>query len=410
MAKKFFAKISRIFTTDSKVKAVCLVLAAILWLFVSSNQSLIGKFPTSISIKTVNLSNDYAAFFDQDNVQITAMAEPSIWRTLTADSFVASVDVAGLKEGTYDLEVKVVSQVSDVQITKIEPSRVFVTIDKIIEKDLDIEVKIDGDPADEMIVGQVNLSTEQVKARGPSSLVNSISEAGVVLKLNGENNSFEREVKVVALSENSSELKGVTFDPSNINLSVSIVKGGNNKTVGIRVKTKGSPKDGYYVSKITTTPNVIDIVGQRSSLSEINYIETEEIDISNQAASLTRDAKLVFPSGVSLQKGSSSSVKVQIDFTETGSSRLVTPSIVPLNLSSGLKLSSVSPTDFKVNVSGSSSALNLLNSSNVVLEIDLSQKAAGTYQIDLDTSMVRLPGGVVATGFIPATLSIVLSY
>ena len=103
----------KLFISNYKIKILSLILASMLWLFVASNQSLLGKFPNQIKIKPANASDDYQPFFDQDTVQLSIMAEPGVWRSLTADSFAASVDLAGLHEGTYELDVRVVSNIPE---------------------------------------------------------------------------------------------------------------------------------------------------------------------------------------------------------------------------------------------------------------------------------------------------------
>lgn len=401
-------RLKKIFLGNIKIKLVCLIVAILMWIFVASNQSLLGKFPNQIPIKTANLSEQYQAFLDQDKVQISAMAEPAVWRTLTTDSFVASVDLAGKTEGTYELDVNVVSNVANVQVTKVEPSKVFVNIEKIISKTVTLTPKIEGDPADGLVLGQISLEPESVEVRGPKSYVESISEANALIKLNGESESFERDAKVIAVVENSNELKDLTFNPATVSAKVTIAKGGNNKTVGVRVKTKGTPKDGYYISKITTTPLTLDIVGQRSIVSNINFLDTEEIDITNLTDTVSKDVNLILPDGVSLQKGASQKIKVEITFSSYGTTKSISPTLQPVGLADGLRLLSYSPSDIKVSLSGPQQLLAGIGTNDIQLNLDLTGKAAGTYNIDINISMLKIPDGITASNITPGTISVTI--
>lgn len=401
-------RLKKIFLTNFRIKLLCILLAFLLWVFVASNQSLVGKFPNQIQIKPVNLSDQYQAFFDQDSTQVSVMAEPSVWRSLTTDSFVASVDLAGLKEGTYELDVRVTSNITGVQITRIEPAKVFVSIEKIVSKNILLSPRIEGDLADGMILGQIILEPETIEVRGPSSYIDSISEANALIKLNGESESFVREATVVSAAVKGEESEGVTFSPAVVSARVNVVKGGNNKTVGVRVKTKGNPKENYFASKIAVTPSVVDIVGQRSLLANINYIETEEVDLTNLSDPISKEVNLMLPEGVNLQKGANQKVKLEIIFSTLGSSKVVSPNVVGLFLPDGLRLVSYSPSDIKVTLGGAQALLAGIGSGDVRLELNLTGKSVGNHNVEVDPSMVRVPDGLTVTGLSANTLSVVI--
>lgn len=399
--------IKRFFKQNIKAKLVAILIALIAWVFVSSNQSLMGKFPNQISVKVSNLSADYVAFLDDEDVEIYLMAEPSVWNTLSKDSFVATVDVAGLGEGTFDLEVKVSSNVQGVQITRVEPSKVFVNIEKIVTKDLPVNVKIDGDPADGMVVGETSADIENVKVRGPESLIKMVSEATAEVKLNGESNDFTRETTLFALSENNSKLDQITFVPDKVIVSVAIVKGGNNKTVGVKLNSKNNLPDNYYISKITLSPSTVDITGQRSVLSGVNYIETESLDLSLVSSNTSKDLLLILPSGVALQKGSAASTRVNIEIAKMSLGTSIVPTISYINLSPGFRVVSTDPESVKI--TASSADQNLLVATNFKLEINLSGLGTGTHTIPISADMIKSSGNLVINSILPTSLKVVIS-
>lgn len=399
--------IKTFFKQNIKAKLVAILIALVAWIFVSSNQSLMGKFPNQIPIKISNLAVDYVGFLDNEDVEIYLMAEPSVWNLLTKESFVATVDVAGLSEGTFDLEVKVSSSVQGVQVTRVEPSRVFVNIEKIISKDLPVNINIDGDPGDGMVIGETSTDIKSVKVMGPESLVKLVSEATAEIKLNGESGDFVREVSLSALSENNSELEQITFAPSKVTVSVAIIKGGNNKTVGVKLNVKNTLTENLYISKVIISPATVDITGQRSVLSAINFIETEPLDLSLLTSSLTKDMILIIPNGVGLQKGSSASVKVSLDLSQLTLGTLVVPTISYINLASGLRVVSVEPENVRLLVS--SIGQTPISSAAFKLEINLSGLGIGAHSIPVTSDMVKSSGSVNINSILPTSLNIVIS-
>lgn len=385
IVKKYFIKL---FCQNFKVKVLCLLIALVAWIFVSSSQSLMGKFPNQINVDVLNLNPKYSVFLDYESVNIYIMAENSAWQSLNSDSFSATVDASGLVEGTYDLEVKVSSNLPDVKITKIEPSHIFVNVDKIVTKTISVNSKIDGDPADGMIVGDVTLNPESVEISGPSSLLKLISEAQAVIKLNGESGSFSREVKVSAVSENSAETSEIVFSPDTVVADIAINKGGNSKSVGVKLKTINSLPQGLYISKITVSPATVDVSGQRSVLSSVNYIETETFDLavisSNQSVSL----KLNLPQGVSLQKDSPLKVNVSIELSNTQETISVVPAVSYNNLASGFTLLSLNPTEVTLYLNGSVADISAFNKKNVKLVLDLNGIGEGAHNVEIRKEMI----------------------
>ena len=171
------------------------------------------------------------------------------------------------------------------------------------------------------------------------------------------------------------------FSPSEVLAKTSLVKASNNKTVGVKVKTIGTPKDGYYVSKVTVTPSVVDITGPLSILRGINFIETDPVDLTGESTTIERDVFLDIVDGTALQRGQSSKVRAVIELAEDLSTKIVNLNIVPINLSSDLRFS-YTPIEVKVVVSGTTDALSLVGPSDITYEVDLTEKA-GTSSVDV---------------------------
>lgn len=393
--------------TNLKVKLLVVLLATVSWVFVASNESLIGKYPNQITVNVSNLASEYTSFLDQEKVQIYLMAEPSVWGSLNNDSFSANVDVAGLKEGTYEIEVKVVSNVAGVQVTRVEPSKIFVNIEKLLTKNIPVNVLIEGDPSDGMVVGEVKLQPEIVQVVGPESLVSSLNEANVDIKLNGESSDLVRETKLYALSENGTKLDRVFFTPEKVSATVSIVKGGNNKTVGVKLNTKNILNNNSYISKVTITPPTVDVTGQRSALKDVYFVETEALDLSTFSENTTKILTLLLPAGVSLQKGTPSEVKVDIELAQSSVRSSVAPTVSYINLQTGLKVVSLEPEDIKIFVASTNSTQ--ITPSNVKLEINLAGLGVGSHDLELTPLMVKPSSGIEILSILPTSIRVTLS-
>lgn len=401
--KKF---IKRFILSDWPVKVICVSAALVLWIYVASGQSTIGKFPSKILIKPENVQTGLIPVFEEKEVELQISAEPAVWNKLSEDSFRATVDLSGLTEGTYQLPVSVISVVEGVQIVKRTPDKILVSLEPVIKKTVNVNRRIQGSPAEGTVVGNVTYNPSTVEASGPKSVIEGISEGVVVIGLNGEASNFEKTIKIQAFDEKGDEITGVVFNPMDVKTTVSIVKAGNTRTVGIRPKITGNPQDGFYISKVIVSPDSISVSGTDSILSNINFLDTAPVDVSGISGSQDRTVSLVIPDGVALDKDQTTKVKVTIVASENIISRVMPVTVVPQNL--GNFKFTMNPQTVSVSVSGPQSQINNLAASDIVWNLDLSGKGAGTYAIDVAISDVKVPALITVNSVSPSSVSVVL--
>lgn len=397
----------KIITKNFGIKLFCLIAAALLWVYIAAGQNSVGKFPGSIKIRAINVPAGLVATYDEQTVDIKIMADPSVWRKLSAETFSAYVDLSAHSEGTYELNVNVVSSVADVQIVEKSPEKIFVTLEPRVSKEVNINKKIEGNAGEGLVAGSVVLEPSKVEARGPKSLIDALTEATVLIELNGETDNFTKTVTVTAFNEKGEQIGGIDFIPKEVKATVPIVKASNNKTVGVKAKVTGSPKAGYYISSVAVNPPSVDVTGPVAVLSEINFIETYAIDVTGLSDDFEKDVQLNTKSEIILQPNSSADVKVKIKFSYAEISREISPEVTARNLDSSLYPSVIKPSQVKVTVSGPIDAINNLKTSDITLILDFQDKKAvqgGTYSFELTSKNFTVPNGVSVTSITPSSI------
>lgn len=404
-----FKKIKHSLISNPLPKILAIAVATILWIVVAASQSSTGKFPSKIQILAVNTPSGLVASYEQKTVEISISAEPSLWQKLSSNSFTAYVDLGGLQVGTYELEVNVTCNVAGVQILNEKPQKIFIQLEEIARKKIPVIQKVEGNAAEGMVAGAIIFDPAEVEVSGPKSQIENISNAVATVRLNGESADFSKDVILTALNDSGNEITDLAFSPSKVSANISIVKGANNKTVGVKVNLSGAPADGYYLSSLVASPNLINITGQVSTLSNIYYLETQNFDISGISKSFEKDLLLKIPEGIGLQRGEPNRIKVSVTIDSNSLSKTISAKITPQNLDSSLKVNSYSPSEVKVTLSGTEAVISNIKSDDVVLNLDLTGKSAGIYNIDLSSSMFSLPSGATLNTIVPTNLQIVLS-
>ncbi|MFA7253575.1 MAG: CdaR family protein [Patescibacteria group bacterium] len=364
-------KISK-FTKNFWIKLSCFGMAALLWIYVASSQSTIAKFPGDLSLQAVNTPIGYVAVYDARTVSVKVMAEPSVWSKLSSDSFLATIDLAGFSEGTHELPILVTTKVPGIKIIDKTPGTVLVSLEKQITKEIDVTAKIEGSAAEGMIAGDVIFNPAKVTVSGAKSRIERIQEVSGIIRLDNESAEFKRDITVKGRNENGDEIDGLSFFPDHVTATVPIIKGANIRTVGIKAKFSGSPKVGYYISGLTVTPNVVDIMGATSQINSINNIETVPIDIVGLSDTLEKDISLIIPQGISIS--GSNRVHIVLSLSKYNAYKdIIITNFRPINAGENIIIS-YSPDSLRLTCTGPDDKINNLSPSEVNLTFDFEGK------------------------------------
>lgn len=391
-------------TKDAGAKIIALLCAIFLWVYVSASESKVAYFPGSLPIEAKNTPAGLAAIYDEQKVKVKLQAPYETWQKISVDNLSAFVDLAGLEEGTYELDVQVTTNLPNVVIVEKEPSKIIVRIEPIATKEVPVVVKFEGEAKSGFVPGEPVVTPAKAEAKGARSLVENLSEATALIKLSGEEDDFQKTVSLAVYNEKGEKEKGIEFTPKSVEVKVPIVPASESKTVGVKVIIKGKPSSDYFVSKIESEPATVEISGSDSELKSILYIETKEVDIEGIKSNLEKYVELNPPSGISLEQ---KSVKVKITLSLNTTQREITATL-SFNKGEGLTVTSVSPNVIKVVVAGPSNIINSLSPSNVVITFDLSGKNVGSYFINITKSMISVPLDCSATSWLPSAVTIVL--
>lgn len=399
----------KLISNNWQAKLVCLILAMGFWVYVAVGESQVDYLPGKIPLTIKNIPDNLVAIADVDSVQIKISSDRTTWQRLSANSFESFIDLHGLTQGTYQVDVTVNSNVSKVDIVDINPKKVLVRLEPLTKKTVPVKLQTEGNVGDGLVPGDATIDHEEVEISGAQSIINKVLEATAVIQLNGETSDIEKTVPLVALDSQGEKIKNINFSPGEVKVKLPIVKTGTSKTVGIKVKLDGNPKTGFWVSQITTSPSTITVRGNNGVLKNINYIETKSVNVEGISAEISKTVDLDLPSGVSLADNNLS-VKVDVQFSSVSSSKEITAALVYNNLASNLKIDSSDPSTIKVIVSGSTDLLNTLSSDNVKINFDLTNyHTAGSYSIDLNKDIISVPSGATVSSFNPSAIKINLS-
>ncbi|MFC1618242.1 YbbR-like domain-containing protein [Patescibacteria group bacterium] len=391
-----------------QMKLVCILLAFGLWFYVANEGFQTIEVAEGVPVEVNNLSDDLAVVEDLGEVTISVRPSASnLSSQLSADTFDAYIDTEGLSKGTYDLPIRVVAFDASVQVLRVEPGSVKVTLDDKIKKSFSVIPEVIGTPGEGYKAGDPELSTESVMIGGAESIVGTVRSVVADIEVGGELADVQKTVELKALNASGDVVQSIYIDPKTIEVRVPISQEADVKTVGIKVITEGELKPGYFVEGIQSDPSTISIKGERDILSEISYINTEPINLSSVTESTEKIVGLDIPEGA--ESESTDEVVVNIEITGSEVTESVSGIFEFRNLADGSSLGNFSPAKATVTVAGTEEAIAALTENDVRVIVDLAGKGPGTYTVPLSVNSVSVSDNVSATNLISSSIEITIN-
>lgn len=329
--KNFLRRIGNFFKKELKTVILSVICAVVIWFAVS-----IQAFPNVYDhIDGVKVTAEPTAFMQKENLVITQYEEEVsvqlhgkryVIGTLEPSDFTASLDLSDITSPgnhTVNVELSKVQSNDDYQIVS-ENVSVSITVERIISKDIPLEVNTDkltiGDDL-QIQTDEIVLSSNTVTVSGEQSLVNSVSKAVIEPIYSDILTETTRISGTVSLYD----MNGIKIDDPKLEYI------SNNYSVTVplyRVKTLPLNVSLIYPSnfnqdslKYTIYPEEITIAAPASDLSinNLERIDVEEIDLTDITA---RDLQIGLKLPISLSEGyrNLSNITVaQINFEEVDS-------------------------------------------------------------------------------------------
>lgn len=171
------AKLARkIFLEDWSLKLLSLAIALVLWLVVTGqNEPVTAHVNVQLNFirpQALEISND-----PPRTVDVMLTGSRNKLDDLTALDLVATVDISDQEPGERVLRLAdkaLISLPQGVKVDGFQPSAIPIRLEQIIERQIAIEPKLEGKPADGYQVYAVRPSKAVVMVRGPESRVNAL--------------------------------------------------------------------------------------------------------------------------------------------------------------------------------------------------------------------------------------------
>ncbi len=282
-------------------KLLAVLVALIVWMFVMNEQNPPVEGTFQVALSSRNLSNKIVVMEAPETVRVKVRGLRNAIAGATGRDFHATVDLKGLKPGQYDLPVSVTLP-PGYELVEVTPGKVSVSLESVQSRQFTIEPRLTGSLAGQMVLGKVEVKPAVTTITGPQSALDAITKVFAPLEVRTNTPTFSLNTKLVLQGPDGNELKSLTMEPSQVNVSGTLDSGTISRTIDVKTILSGNLPDGVLLRKVFTEPVKVEIKGPKDIIDKINVVNTEPVSLTGITKDVTKEVTLQLPSTVTINR------------------------------------------------------------------------------------------------------------
>ncbi len=244
---------------------------------------------------------------------------------LSPDDFEATIDVKDLPVGVpSQVPVKVVSHRDGVRVISVDPATVEVTLEPLVERQLDVTVTSSGQLPTGFTVADRKLEPLTVTVRGLEDLLATVVSVDLDVNLNAlreGTTTIENELK--ARSITGAEVD-VTITPARGKVTYVVEQSFVQRLLPVVPVLTGQPATGYRIGAISIEPPVVLVAGEKSVVDGLTQLTTEAIALTNANSEIRLIRNIETPQKTALERRTVS-IRIEVKPIECAGGPTATP-------------------------------------------------------------------------------------
>lgn len=375
------------------IRICCVIASFILWLYIFNVENPIRERKILVPVTVVNKdklnqSNLIIVGGEQGSISLTVRGNASDVYLVKAEDFKLEADLSdyGVKKGENKIPVIIKKSPQTVKVVNSENLWITIMLDDLKQKTISAKVVVEGKAKEGFFAMQPILKTTEVEVNGPSDSLKYVSSVSAKCDVKNATKDINTVVNLQALDSAGNVVKDISLKPSSIQITVPVKK---IKNVPVNVKILGDLNNGSNIKSITATPETIDIAGDEKIISNINSIDTENIDISKIDTKNNIESKIIIPKNIMLVN-SNGTVKLNVNLDKKDVQKEFSLDIVTKNLGNSYT-ANLDTNKVNLVLSGKEEIINNLKPENIGCFVDLNSLQEGEQTVSIS---INLPEGV----------------
>lgn len=400
-------RVADIIVRNWPLKLGAIFLATVLYSGLVLGQN-VRTFNGTIPVEAIRQPADATMLSDLPPVTQVRYRAPIDVGVVSPTSFSATVDLSRVEAQpggpAQNVPVTVIALNSQIQVVDYQPREIPVQLDPVATKVMPVTAVVASVP-DGVSTGPPQVDPSSVTVTGASSRVDVVTSVVARVAVDASGINIDREVDLVAVDSNSNQVPNVEIDPPRAHVSVAVARQLANVTLPVVPQITGDPAAGYRIASVAVEPLVATVSGEAGTVSQLENVMTEPIDMSGRSTDLEATVPFALPEGVSVTGPDMARVVVTI--TQDTGTRAFEVGVEMVGQDPGNSYA-MSPPSVQVVLGGSIAALDAVDATQLVGTVNVSALIAGSDPVPVSVSFTA-PPGLEVVSITPDTVTITVA-
>lgn len=385
---------------------LALLTSITLWVLVVNDQNpeRIDTPDIAIPVEVTRIQSGLVLMNTPDPVRFKIQAPRDRWSGLRASSFRATIDLSRAGPGIQSVPIAAEASDPQVHILEVIPPAASVRLEEVRERTVPVKVNLVGNVPFGYVYGKPRVDPEVVVVSGPSSLVQSVDNASVDVRLDGITVDIDTPFHPTPVDATGAAVRGIKLNVETVRVQLSVQQQVSYKQLGVRPNVTGDPSTGYWLESVKAEPPTVTVVGDPKVLAGVDYLDTAPINVGGASSNVVQDVKVVTPQGVSLVQ-QQQTVRVTVNVSALPASQIIRVAPRVVNLDPKLRALGL-PSFVDVTLQGPAPAMQGVNADNVSVTLDASGLGEGSSTLK---PIVRVPAGIQLVAVNPDSVTLLLT-
>lgn len=214
----------RLLENDLAVKILSLFLAMVLWFQVEKeipqSQRTIPGVPVQVRQLPAGLE---ATELNPATVAVVVRGRGRQFNDLSREDMVALVDLSGVGPGRVSYAIDKVTVPKGVTLQNFTPDHVTVDVAQVIEKEVNVSIRLEGEPSTGYLVGPPEVTPRQVLVVGRETEVERVARVEAIISVEGARSIMNLRLPVVLLDGDGAVVSaGLQVTPAEVRVMVPV--------------------------------------------------------------------------------------------------------------------------------------------------------------------------------------------
>lgn len=307
---------------NSSVRILSITLALILWFLGVNQQNPIVERSIAVPVEYGEVDPGLALIsVSPRSIVVTVEGRQGYLEGLSDADFTALVDLEQIPAGVSHRPIAVSLPQSAginwgfgaLRIVDYEPSVVEITVDQIETRQVDVDIRVVGNPHPDYVADTMQLERATVAVTAPASELQTVDRLSGTIDIEGAESTVTVSVPLRAVDFGGRDVRGAQLASPEIEVTVPIRARPPAATVAVNPQIGGTPESGFRVAKVTVDPQLVTLRAPSDQIGEIDSISTRVLNVDGRSSSFTETVSLVTPGAVVWQSHQEVQVTVVIE-------------------------------------------------------------------------------------------------